>query len=139
MEIITFALFLLIIYGIYGLAVFGAITALRKNNVLPSVRVAISFLLVGILAGLVGVSMWPRDVGVIFNFPAVLLGDKIYHWSIILLGDPSSPNAHFTIPWVFRVPQVYVISSIVAWGMLGLFVQLAHARISAFTRYRKSH
>lgn len=60
------------------------------------------------------------------NFPATYFGDTIYGWSIQLLGNPHSFHAHDTIPWLLRVPQVYVIASIVLWGLLGLVVQLIY-------------
>lgn len=109
MEIMTFALFVLVIYGVYGLAIFGAIMALRKAGVLPGARVVISFLLLGVAVGFISYSMWPNDIGMIFNIPGALLGDEIYELSIQFVGDTSSSQAHFTIPWILRIPQVRVV------------------------------
>ena len=60
------------------------------------------------------------------NIPGVLLGDEVYVHSIDFLGDPSSAQAHYTIPWILRIPQVYVPVSILFWGLLGLIIQVAH-------------
>ncbi|MBI2832677.1 MAG: hypothetical protein HYX79_10520 [Chloroflexi bacterium] len=135
----TFALFLLIIYGVYGLAIFGAIMALRKAGVLPDARVVISFLLLGIAVGFVSYSMWPNDIGMIFNIPGALLGDRVYQWSILLIGDPSSSQAHFTILWILRIPQIRVVSSIVAWGTIGFLAQFVYDRIAALARSHKTY
>lgn len=74
----------------------------------------------GVIAGLI--SVWFRghtDTLFWFNIPGTLLGDMIYGLSIRLLGDPQSSQAHFTIPWMLRIPQVYVLVSILFWGLLG--------------------
>jgi hypothetical protein len=78
------------------------------------------FLLFGIGAGFV--SVWfDNNTDTIFflNIPGTLIGDGIYSGSIKLFGDPSSPQAHFTIHWLLRVPQVYVLASGLFWGLLG--------------------
>lgn len=78
------------------------------------------FLVFGIGVGFV--SVWfdnNTDTVFFLNLPGTLFGDGIYHRSIAMFGDPASSQAHFTIPWLFRVPQVYVPASAVIWGVLG--------------------
>jgi hypothetical protein len=88
------------------------------------------FLLFGGIMGLLAVYSWTTRSGetlpllILFNAPGILLGDELYVRSIDLLGEPSSEHAHFTIPWVLRVPQVYVISSMLSWGLVGLLAGL---------------
>ncbi|MDP2744760.1 MAG: hypothetical protein Q8P00_06825 [Dehalococcoidia bacterium] len=117
---------LAIAYVVYGLGAFGLIATLRRLGVSLGIAVVLAFLALGIVAGLVSYSTWPNDISVIFNIPGALTGDKLYRWSILLLGDPSSSQAHFTIPWILRIPQVYVLSSVIAWLLLGLIVRLAY-------------
>jgi len=78
------------------------------------------FLIFGIAAGLIAI--WFRehtDMVFLLNIPGTLLGDAIYGLSIRIIGDPHSAQAHYTIPWLFRIPQVYVPASILFWGLIG--------------------
>ena len=80
----------------------------------------VCFLLFGIGVGFV--SVWFDDnTDTIFflNIPGTIIGDGIYSGSIRLFGDPSSSQAHYTIPWLLRIPQVYVLASGLFWGLLG--------------------
>ncbi len=82
--------------------------------------VLIGFVLYGIAVGFI--SVWFRqntDSVFLLNIPGTLLGDAVYGLSIRFLGDPHSSQAHFTTPWLFRIPQVYVPASILFWGLLG--------------------
>ena len=74
--------------------------------------------------------LWPADSSFYLNIFPALLGDQIYNLSIRYFGDTISPQAHYTIPWILRIPQVYVITSIVVYGLIGLLVQLAYNRRS---------
>jgi len=60
--------------------------------------------------------------------PGMILGDKIYEVSILFFGDPSSPQAHFSIPWLLRIPQVYVPVSVFFWVIVGLLIQTIYNR-----------
>jgi len=78
------------------------------------------FIISGTVVGFIAV--WFRqstDTIFLLNVPGTILGDAIYSLSIRFIGDPSSSQAHSTIPWLLRVPQVYVPASILFWGMLG--------------------
>ncbi len=91
---------------------------------LSRTRILASCLCAGLVAGVLAIRLWPNDSVILVNLPGVVLGDLAYDVSIRLLGDPSSPQAHYTIPWLLRVPQVYGLVSVVLWGVAGGVVQL---------------
>ncbi len=128
-----------IVYGIYTLFCLGFMAALRKMRVSSKIRVFLSILILGVITGFAVFSLWPGDIIVILNIPAVLIGDGVYIWSIKQMGDPSSFQAHYTIPWLLRIPQVYVIVSVVFWGLVGLVVQLVHNRKAEIGRFMRRH
>lgn len=114
-----------VLVAIYGLVIRGCTVVLRLVGVSAKTRVVLSFMVFGVTAGLLIVWQWPGDMVLVYNFPAAILGDEIYQWSIQLFGDPTSSNAHETIPWFLRIPQVLAIASVVFWGQLGSLVQFA--------------
>jgi len=114
---------MVVLHAAYGLIVWSVVLLLRRFEVLPRARVLAGFVIAGVIGGLVAVWAWPADLAVLLDLPGVLLGDLVYSWSIAYLGDPASSQAHFTIPWLLRVPQVYVPVSTLFWGFVGLVVQ----------------
>jgi len=87
----------------------------------------LSFLFYGVVVGLISTQLWQiSDTPFFLNIPGVLIGDIVYGLSIDFLGNPSSSQAHFTIPWVLRIPQVYIPVSIIFWGIIGLISQLIY-------------
>jgi len=79
------------------------------------------FIILGVIVGFIAI--WFRehtDMVFLLNIPGTLLGDAIYGLSIRFIGDPHSAQAHYTIPWLFRIPQVYVPASILFWGIIGM-------------------
>ena len=91
------------------------------------VRILTGFLIYGLVVGVLSV-WWDGISDMIFplNIPGVILGDETYNVAIRYLGEPSSPHAHYTIPWILRINQVYVPVSIIFWGLVGLLVQLSY-------------
>jgi hypothetical protein len=95
---------------------------------LGTVAVFVAFLLYGAVVGALTMQSWTDRNGetapplLIVNALGVYLGDEVYVRSIDLIGDPSSDRAHFSIPWVLRLPYVYVASSALSWGLVGLLV-----------------
>ena len=88
------------------------------------------FILYGVAVGFV--SVWfdqNTDSIFLLNIPGTLLGDAVYGLSIKFIGDPHSSQAHFTIPWILRIPQVYVPISICFWGLFGLGIQAAYNKL----------
>ena len=108
---------------IYGLGIFGLIVLLRIVQVSARWRIVLGFLLFATATGFLVVQQWPLDSIFLYNFPAQFLGYEIYYWSIQLIGDPTSANAHDTIPWFLRIPQVFLMVSLIFWGLLGAFIQ----------------
>lgn len=96
-------------------------------------RIIIGFLIYGLVVGIVSV-WWAGISDTIFplNIPGVVLGDETYILAIRYLGDPSSSHAHYTIPWILRVNQVYVPVSIIFWGLIGLVIQSIYNGIKRF-------
>lgn len=88
------------------------------------------FLTYGVVVGLLSYWWWHiSDNLFLLNIPVELLGYKVYDISIRFLGDPFSPQAHYTIPWVLRIPQVFVPISVLFWAMIGLVIQTVRRRL----------
>ena len=88
-------------------------------------KIFTSFVIYGIMIGFM--SYWWQgfsDTILFLNVPGVILGDKVYSLAINYLGNPNSAQAHFTIPWILRIRQIYVPASVIFWGLMGLAVQL---------------
>ena len=91
-------------------------------------RLLVGFLVYGIIVGMLSIWWWGYSDNVFFpNIPGMLLGEIVYNLSIKYLGNPYSSQAHYTIPWVLRIPQVYIPVSIFFWGILGLAIQKAYS------------
>ena len=92
------------------------------------------FIIYGTILGFI--SVWFRqntDSLFFLNIPGTLLGDTAYGLSILFFGDPHSSQAHYTIPCLLRIPQVYVPASIFLWGLIGtLFAVFLKPRIVAW-------
>ncbi|NOZ58177.1 MAG: hypothetical protein GXO66_01145 [Euryarchaeota archaeon] len=119
---------LLLLSAIYGLVILGLTVVLRRMGIFPRWEIALSFLIFGGGAGLLAAWVWPGEACVLLNVFAVFLGDEVYRLAILHLGDISSPQAHYTIPWILRIPQVYVVVSVAFWGLVGLLLQSAFSR-----------
>jgi hypothetical protein len=119
---------LFILWAIYGLVILGLVVAFRKIHVPSEQAIFFSFLAFGTALGFFTAWLWPADSSVYFNVFGALLGDQVYDLSIQHFGDIISPQAHYTIPWVLRIPQVYIITSIVVYALLGLLLQLVTNR-----------
>lgn len=92
-------------------------------------KIFISFLIYGCLVGFL--SCWWRmvsDAIFIFNLPGIMLGDELYNLAISYFGNPNSSQAHYTIPWGWRIPQIYVLTSLIFWGIVGWLSQLIHRK-----------
>lgn len=89
--------------------------------------VPVGFLAYGLAVGLLTLSWLApgRDALLPLNLPGYLLGEQLYLWAIRLVGDSRSPQAHFTIPWLLRTPQVVVPASVLFWGLVGMLAWVA--------------
>ncbi len=92
-------------------------------------KILVGFLVYGVAVGLLSVWWWGISDSVFLpNIPGALLGDRVYDIAIKYLGDPHSPQAHYTIPWILRVPQVYFPVSVLFWGVVGVAIRSALGR-----------
>jgi hypothetical protein len=114
----------LVVLVIYGLVIMVITSSLRVAGVPARVRTLLAFLIFGVGLGVWVSLAWPLDSVTLVNLPAVLFGDALYTCSIQYLGDPGSSQAHYTIPWLFRVPRIYFMASLVFWVGLGTLIQL---------------
>jgi hypothetical protein len=119
---------LLILSAIYGIVILGLVSLLRTMGVSRKRAIILSFLVFGAVTGILTAWVWPIDSSIYFNLFASFLGDQVYNMSIQLFGDTSSPQAHYTIPWILRIPQVYVMTSIVVCGLVSLPLQWVYNR-----------
>ena len=119
---------LLILPAIYGLVILGLVIVFRKMQVSPRKVVLVGFLVFGTAIGFFTATLWPADSSFYFNVFGALFGDQVYDLSIRCFGDIISSQAHYTIPWILRIPQVYVVTSIVSYGAVGLLLQLVYNR-----------
>ncbi len=86
-------------------------------------KIVIGFIAYGFFMGLISIYFfWHSDAPLILNLPAIWISNIIYGLLIEYLGDPSSPHAHYTIPWILRIPQTYFIISLIFWSVLGILV-----------------
>ena len=92
-------------------------------------KFVVGFTLYGLVVGFLSVWWWSiSDNLFLLNIPGMILGDAVYGFSIQVFGDPFSSQAHFSIPWVLRVPQSYVSVSVVFWFFFGLIIQRLYVR-----------
>jgi hypothetical protein len=128
--LVGIALELLILAVIYALIITLLVLLLRRLGAPPSTAIILGFLIFGLLSALLVAWVWPTESSIYGNIFAVLAGDSIYTLAIEHLGDSHSPNAHETIPWLLRIPQVYVVASLGLSGAVGIPAQWMHYRRS---------
>ncbi len=109
---------LIVITATYGLVVLAGAGILRKLTIPFRRSIILSLFIFGVATGLLMVWLWPRETIALINVFAMLLGDEIYQRAIEFLGDPHSDQAHSTIPWLLRIPQVYMVASIMCSGLV---------------------
>jgi hypothetical protein len=123
-----FPLSVLVLFVLYGLIILGFAAVLRHVGIPARWRIVHSFLIFGFAGGLLSVWLWPLDIIAILNLPAAFLGYAFYNWSIQHFGDPTSSQAHYSIPWLFRIPLVFILVSVIFWGLLGSLFQFVYNR-----------
>lgn len=115
--------------AVYAFATFGLFTVLRRVRQASPRAMLLSFAVFGLASGLAAVWLWPLETIVLSNVYGVIAGDWAYNTAISWLGDPYSANAHSTIPWPLRVPQVYVLSSLSVCTAAGAIAQWLYDRL----------
>jgi hypothetical protein len=121
--------YLFILTTSYFLIIYGIIFLLRKTALGPEKRILAGFLIFASVTGLAITLVWPLETIAIINVYTMLFGDWIYQISINYLGNPRSTQAHYSIPWLLRIPPAYMLASIILWGLIGLVIQ------SIFNKY----
>jgi len=111
----------------YAAMILVLIWALRKMGVAERNVILAGFTLFGILAGLWAALHRLPETALIMN-PGVLWGEEMYDFFTEHIGDPYSAFAHYTIPWALRIPQIFLFTSTVAWGLIGALAQLIYNR-----------
>ena len=126
-----FVVVVLILVAEYSLAIAVLAWLIRRLGASARRAVFLGCLAFGLLSGIAAALIWPLDVSALLNVPGVWLGDWVYTHAIEWIGDPHSSQAHFTIPWPLRVPQVYVLTSTGWCTLLGMVLQWPFARRGA--------
>jgi len=116
---------ILIVFFLCACAVFFRCLGMPENRF-----VVYAFLIFGTVLGFASVFLWPADLGVYLNIPGTVVGDWIYRFAIETFGNPYSDQAHYSIPWILRVPQIYAVVSPVMYALIGMPVQFLYNRIS---------
>jgi hypothetical protein len=92
-------------------------------------KILAGFLIYGVTVGLVSSWWWSiSDNLFLLNIPGELIGYQVYYISIKVLGNPASPQAHYTIPWLLRIPQVFIPVSAIFWGLIGFCTHTAYIK-----------
>lgn len=120
-----FVITLLVLVAIYAIAIIALIWLLQCFRDASKYAIFVSLFIFGLVTGTLVVWLWPLDSCVLPNIFGVWLGDWIYHQAIAWVDDPNSAQAHNTVPWVFQIPQVYVIASVGLCALVGLLLQWA--------------
>jgi hypothetical protein len=101
----------------------------RRSGVPDTKCILYAFLFLGVVLGLISVFLWPGDLGVYANVPGTAAGDWLYRFSIEKFGNPNSDQAHYSIPWILRIPEVYAVVSPVVYFLLGMPIQFLYSQI----------
>ena len=129
------AMLVLVLVAIYSLVIAGLVWFIGRLGVSERHTVFLGFVSFGLVTGVLTVLLWPNDSCVLPNIFGVWLGDWIYIHAIEWMGDPHSSQAHDTVAWVFRVPQIYWMASTGLCAVLGLITQWTKERL-VFERIR---
>lgn len=95
---------------------FVAVKAATRFGVKPTVAGLVAGLALGLVLGWEAASVYETSL---FNPAGLVIGGEVYFRAIRTFGDPSSSNAHDTIPWLLRIPQVHVVVSVALWAAVG--------------------
>ncbi len=129
---VTVVLTLAYVSGAFALA--GVLCGLHMAH---RRAVVIGFTAFGLTSGTLAAWVWPLDSATSANLYAVVLGDQVYHWAIRWFGDPHAAQAHDTIPWLLRVPQVYALAGAATGAVAGWIAGKVSATIALVVRRRR--
>jgi hypothetical protein len=97
----------------YAVVILGLIQLLRWAQAPSRWVILLSFLVYGLVAGVLAAWAWPYDSTVYPNLWATLLGDVL----------TSLPDRALGGLWLLQVPQVYAVTSLALCAALGLATQ----------------
>ncbi|MFU8795902.1 MAG: hypothetical protein ACNA7X_01215 [Dehalococcoidia bacterium] len=127
LPVILVAMYIAAIAAAYAGIIVALILILARAGVSKRLVLFAGFVVFGILSGVLAVLGVPGETALVMN-PGVLWGEAVYIFSLRLIGDPHSAFAHYTIPWVLRTPQVFLLTSTAAWGLIGALAQTVYNR-----------
>jgi hypothetical protein len=111
----------------YFVPVFLTWMILKALGVSPRWRMFFSISIFGIFLGLLcSLSLNNKEAWFTFNMPGMYVGEQVYICAIQNFGDSHSAFAHFTIPWILRIPQGYFLPTAVIWSFLGAIAQFIY-------------
>ena len=58
--------------------------------------------------------------------PGIYLGDSLYEYAVHHFGNPTGFYSHYSIPWILRDPQLFLFTSVFAWGFIGAVIQITY-------------
>jgi hypothetical protein len=119
----------LILPSLIALSLFVSAILFRRMGMAEDRFIVLVFLMFGAALGLVSAFLWPGDLGVYLNVPGTAAGDWIYRMAIAILGNPNSSQAHYSIPWILRIPQIHAVVSPAVYLLAGLPIQFVYNRI----------
>lgn len=114
---------------IYGIWIFALVVAFRKLS--KNWAIFLGFLSFGIITSIFIVLPGRHEGMYFYNFPTTGLAEELHAWAyhhLLTNEEKESDIAARLIPWPFQYMQVYLLTSLVLWGGLGLIAQLV-ARI----------
>ncbi len=127
MIFVQILIYLAILSPFYLVPIFGIYLLLRSKGVPGRWRAFLSIFIFGITLGLLSsLSLNAKEGMYNFNFMGMSVGEAIYSYAIQHIGDPHSSYAHYTIPWILRIPQGYFLPTALIWGFLGGIVQIVY-------------
>lgn len=117
-----------VLVAIYVAIIAGLVCSIRRLRAATGRAFFLGFLVFGLATGILAVWLCPNDSSVLPNVFGVWLGDWMYVQAIQWIGDPHSSQAGYSIPWFFRVPQVYVMASTGWCALIGSVLQWIYGR-----------
>jgi hypothetical protein len=114
---------ILLLIIVYALLIAVVAALLKRLGTGQRVTMLLAFVVFGVFAGVMAAWVWPYDSSIYPNLPAVLIADAIYNWAAREIASGSA-DAHSGIPWLLRIPQIYIWASTTLSGLLGLILQI---------------
>lgn len=127
MGLLQILIVLMVWAPVYFIPIYALNRIMRAIDVSGQWRIFLSVSIFGILLGfLSSLSLNNKEALFSFNMPGMYVGEQIYNYAIQHIGDPHSSFAHYTIPWILRIPQGYMLPSAVIWSFLGAIGQVIY-------------